>query len=463
MSNLPQSFKGVHGEWNLGSPGGWEYQNMIQQIYLPAWQKIKELSNIDLELDFEDKVFKSSDVLADLMIRASKMNFPDQDPYIILCAEEEALDDVIENSRFVEKLNNMDGVTAKMVGPREVLTEDDKVIVDGQEVTAIFMDFNTTVLIELEKKHSVAGLLKAIEKNMLVSPRGMEPIGVKSVYEAINDFKDQLTSTTVERTPWTRLFYERQTTGPNGEQIDNLVEWAKQNWNNIILKPVSGWSGYGIIVCPQDNDIEAGIKKALDAGNYIVQEFVPLNLWSENMPFIDEEQNKVIIKPKQTDFRCLVCDQGLMGFLARFGGVPTNVGSGGGVQALAIIRSDHSVKEAVEIMNKALQDIDIEEVKKIRAGIDQRAMDMKLTYINGPIPIGLRPRVIRPEQAEELKVYAENLWQDTLVLEKLWSEGKLDHVIKITPREIEIAKMQPRKGPAMLASDGLFDFGASIE
>ena len=37
----------------------------------------------------------------------------------------------------------------------------------------------------------------------------------------------------------------------------------------------------------------------------------------------------------QTDFRCLFGREGIFGFLVRFGGVPTNVGSGGGVQPLA--------------------------------------------------------------------------------------------------------------------------------
>lgn len=459
---MQSTIKGVHGEWNLGSPGGWEYQKMIQEIYLPAWQEIKKISGIDLDLDLDNNYFKPSIQFAELLLRAHKMNFADQDPYIVLVAEEEALDDVVENSRFVAYLNTLDKVTAKMVGPRELSVDGDKVIVEGRQATVVYMDFNTSVLVELEKKYDISGLLKAITTNIMVSPRGMEPIGVKGIFEVIERYQDQLTETTVARTPWTRKFYQRETTGPNGEEISNLIEWTKQHWDRVILKPESGWSGKGIIVCPNDKDIEGGIKKALDAGNYIVQEFVPIPLWTELIPHLNEEQTKVELLAKQTDFRCLVCDQGIMGFLARFGGVPTNVGSGGGVQSLAIIKSDHSVKEAVELLNKTLTEMAVEDVKKIKQGIDQRAIDMNFIYLNGPIPIGLRPRVIDQKQVKELIEYAENLYQDILVLENLWREGKLEDIIKITDREKEIAKMQPRKGPAMLASDGLFDFGAGL-
>ena len=45
---------------------------------------------------------------------------------------------------------------------------------------------------------------------------------------------------TIERTPWTRRFFQRQTTGPKGETISDLVEWTRENWENLVLKPERG-------------------------------------------------------------------------------------------------------------------------------------------------------------------------------------------------------------------------------
>jgi hypothetical protein len=45
----------------------------------------------------------------------------------------------------------------------------------------------------------------------------------------------------------------------------------------------------------------------------------------------------------------------------------------------------------------------------------------------------------------------------------MWLEGKLDHVVELSEEEAEIARMQPWQGsPALIASDGLFSFGAHI-
>ncbi len=46
-----EAFIGVHSEWNLGSPGGWDYQRMTQEIGKACWERVRALSGIDLELD----------------------------------------------------------------------------------------------------------------------------------------------------------------------------------------------------------------------------------------------------------------------------------------------------------------------------------------------------------------------------------------------------------------------------
>ena len=43
----------------------------------------------------------------------------------------------------------------------------------------------------------------------------------------------------------------------------------------------------------------------------------------------------------------------------------------------------------------------------------------------------------------------------------MWLAGALDHIVRIEERELDIARMNPWGGSsAIIASDGLFSFGA---
>jgi hypothetical protein len=48
-----KEFRGYHSEWNLGSPGGWDYQRLTQKIAKSAWQALNRIHPVDLDLDFD--------------------------------------------------------------------------------------------------------------------------------------------------------------------------------------------------------------------------------------------------------------------------------------------------------------------------------------------------------------------------------------------------------------------------
>ena len=48
-----QEFLGYHSEWNLGSPGGWDYQRITQHIGKAVWEKMSRHMAIDFKLDFD--------------------------------------------------------------------------------------------------------------------------------------------------------------------------------------------------------------------------------------------------------------------------------------------------------------------------------------------------------------------------------------------------------------------------
>ena len=50
---------------------------------------------------------------------------------------------------------------------------------------------------------------------------------------------------------------------------------------DLVLKPAHGYSGHGIFVGYMKKSRAKHIKTALDSGNYIVQQLIPLGVWSE--------------------------------------------------------------------------------------------------------------------------------------------------------------------------------------
>jgi hypothetical protein len=348
------------------------------------------------------------------------------------------------------------------MAPQELELRNGKVCWKGQEVSVIFMDFNTDVLLNIHRKHNLNPLLQAVREKRVINPRGTEPINAKSMFEVITDVRrSRFHPDIVQRTPWTRQFYPRETTGPKGEEIHDLLEWTRSHWDTLVLKPERGYSGKGVRVGGIHGAADDAIEGALDEGNFILQEKIPLELWAEDIPVLHKEMGSIGIEEVQTDFRSLIGSRGLFGFLGRYGGVPTNVGSGGGMQPLAVIRSDMSIYDAVQRINESILNLRYEDVYQTVEFQKKMAIEHNFTYLLGPIKIALRPRLLTEVQLEILKRYCQDLWADCITLEEMWLGGELDTIVKMEEEELEIVRMQPWGGsPAIIASDGLFNFGA---
>ena len=456
--------KGYHGEWNMGSPGGWDYQRIAQILGKMAWNLVLQNVELDVELDYEDPQINAVPGFARMILRAHQ-NLHGKNPvHAVLLAEADTLDLVLENKNFVNYLNAMEGVKSSLAGPSHLSLKNGKVCCRGEEATVIFMDFNLNVLTKIGKEEDIEPIKEAIRQGILVNPRGMEPLGAKGLFEVMTDqYKDRLSEDTVKHTPWTRQFHARTTTDPNGGPIEDLADWTQKHWESLVLKPAHGYSGHGIFVGYKQENPKKHVQTALDAGDYIVQQLVPLGLWSEQSTWPILEERSLFLKEWQTDFRCFITDEGLQGFLARFGGVPTNVGSGGGIQPLAILKNDMTPRVAVEKINEGLLKLGYEAFVEIQNEVNKKAIEMGFTYLLGPIMISLRPRLLTMDHIGELRQYARNLWQDALKLEELWREGELDHLVQVGPEEKELALKQPWRGsPALMVSDGLFSFGADL-
>jgi hypothetical protein len=459
------SFKGYHSEWNLGSPGGWDYQRTTQEIAKAVWKELNRFGPLGMPLDFDHPLLYPVVGFTRMLVETYRRREGTNPGCIAVVAEEETLADVTENINLARRLDRIDGISGILAAPHEFELKKGRTCHRGRPVSTFFMDFNNDVFLKLHRKHDLSPLIEAIRDNRVLNPRGTEPINVKSMFEVITGEQSRrFHPETVARTPWTRRFFARRTTGPAGETVGDLVEWTRKNWHRLVLKPERGYSGIGVRVGTREADGGEAIELALKTGGYIVQEKVPLGLWAEEMPELDEERHRVVITRRQTDFRCLIGPDTVFGFLGRFGDIPTNVGSGGGVQPMGILPSGSDVARAVGEINGAMRKIGYPRLAEIVALQRQEALQRKFTYLLGPIKIALRPRIVTTDQLEALQSYCAAMWADCLTLEKMWQDGELDAYIDIEEAELEIARLQPWQGnPAIFAADGLFSFGAHVE
>jgi hypothetical protein len=461
-----KGFIGYHSEWNLGSPGGWDYQRLTQEIAKTAWHTLNRIHRVDLDLDFDHPLLCPVEGFAQMMLEVHRHREGSNPGLIAIVAEQETLADVTENINFARRLDRVDGITGILSPPHEFEIRNGRVCHQGRAVSLIFMDFNNDVLLKLHRQHDLSPLIQAVSEGRVLNPRGTEPINVKSMFEVITteSLSGRFHPETVRRTPWTRRFFERKTTGPKAEPIDDLIEWTRSHWQQLVLKPERGYSGIGVKVGQVHPDADAAIATALKSGHYIVQEKVPLPLWAEEMPEIDHHRKRPVLVQRQTDFRCLLGPDRVFGFLGRFGDVPTNVGSGGGVQPIAVLRSHGTVRQAVQHLNQILTNLSYQHLNELDQRQKELAMQLRFTYLLGPIKIALRPRLLTPSQLAALKRYCTAMWKDSLTLEKMWHAGELEAYIDIEEEELAIARLQPwRGGPAIFAADGLFSFGAHPE
>ncbi len=459
-----RAVKGYHGEWNMGSPGGWEYQRIAQLLGKMGWDLILKNVDVGVDVDFDQPQINAVPGFARMILQAHENCHGRNPVHAVLLAEAETLDVVLENKNFVDYLNTLDGVKASLAGPGHLSQKNGKVYCKGEEATVIFMDFNMNVLVKIAENEDISPIEEAIRQGILVNPRGMEPLGAKGLFEVLTEnHRVDLSEDTRKHTPWTRQFYPRSTTDPAGKPVEDLVAWTEEHWEDLVLKPAHGYSGHGIFVGYKKKSRKKHIKTALESGDYIVQQMVPLSLWSEQTVWPLPEERALYLKEWQTDFRCFITDAGLQGVLARFGGVPTNVGSGGGIQPIAILKSDITPGAAVDKINEALFKLGYEGYIQIQNDVNQKAIEMGFTYLLGPIMVTLRPRLLTMDHLEELREYANNLWQDAVKLEEIWRKGQLDDVVQVGDKEKEMALSQPWRGsPALMVSDGLFSFGADL-
>ncbi len=130
-----ETVKGCHGEFNMGSPGGWEYQRIAQLLGKMAWNLILESVEIGVDIDLDYPQINAVPGFARMLLRTHENCHGRNPVYAVLLAESETLDAVLENKNFVDYLNTIDGVKASLAGPEHLSLKNGRVYCKGEEAT----------------------------------------------------------------------------------------------------------------------------------------------------------------------------------------------------------------------------------------------------------------------------------------------------------------------------------------
>lgn len=82
-------FVGYHSEWNLGSPGGWDYQRITQKIGKAVWEKHFQDYSIDVDLDFDHPLLNPVNSFVNMLKEAHRLREGTNPGLIAVIAEEE--------------------------------------------------------------------------------------------------------------------------------------------------------------------------------------------------------------------------------------------------------------------------------------------------------------------------------------------------------------------------------------
>ena len=115
-----EHFIGYHSEWNLGSPGGWDYQRLTQVIGKAVWEQINRINPTKVVLDFDHPYFSPVDGLVNILIEAHRARSGGNSGLIAVVAEEETLADVTENINLAKRLDAIDGISGRLCAPHEL-------------------------------------------------------------------------------------------------------------------------------------------------------------------------------------------------------------------------------------------------------------------------------------------------------------------------------------------------------
>jgi uncharacterized circularly permuted ATP-grasp superfamily protein len=174
------------------------------------------------------------------------------------------------------------GLTTVCCDPRDLEVRGGDLVHRGVPVDILYRDTELRDLLEMQRAGDDLSATKlAFAQNRVVSSLAGE-FDHKSVWEILTDsrFDDLFTQRQRKffrkHVLWTRLVFERRTTGPDEGEID-LVRHIRRNKDVLVMKPNRAFGGEGLYIGPHVDlsEWDRAIEHALAApGTWVVQRYV---------------------------------------------------------------------------------------------------------------------------------------------------------------------------------------------
>jgi hypothetical protein len=195
------------------------------------------------------------------------------------------LEGIDEQRRLVEWLGRRHGVQALHADPCELRVVGDEVYYEDTQVDLVYRDYSVQDLIDLDAEGvNVEAMRRLFRENRVVSSIAAE-LDHKACWEVLTDpaiaerhFSEEERRVFHRHVLWTRVVGERRTLLPSGESGD-LLEYARQEHETLVLKPSRGYGGDGVLLGHTVGETEWS--RALDAAladeeSWVVQRLAPI-------------------------------------------------------------------------------------------------------------------------------------------------------------------------------------------
>ncbi len=236
------------------------------------------------------------------------------------------------------------GLDAEAIDARDFRSDDEGRIFGGnKEFDIIYRFLELHELDEIDQSCSLQTLRRAFREGRMVPSLAGE-LDHKSCYELFTDptyrsiFSEAQLQVFDRHVLWTRLLFDRQTTGPSKEKVD-LFGFVVENRDTLVIKPNRSYGGIGVVLGPQVNAQEwtrALAEAKRKPGEYVVQQLA--EVVAEELPLFSAD-GRIRMAPCFLSLGLFPMRERL-GALGRYsGGRVVNISQRGGVIPLAMIQA----------------------------------------------------------------------------------------------------------------------------
>lgn len=260
-------------EFNVAADVGGTQMGQLARSLL-SWTPFREFAR-DREITYTDT---SSHIASTLRTAADPLATRDSPEVLILCGPGGIKKDRLILAGLVETLNAY-SLRARFAEPDAIRYQAGRVTVDGTRIDVVLRYFNLDDIVgDPEEVAWAWPLLRAHENGRVIIWTGLDNAAYshKMTLVLLSDprwrpaFSAQEITLLDRLLPVTRILRDANSI-VDGEEV-NLLDYARTERSNLILKPVRGWGGHGIVPGWEHSDREwrTLISDCAD-GNHLIQ------------------------------------------------------------------------------------------------------------------------------------------------------------------------------------------------